>query len=246
MKNTALFIILFSTLIACKQSAKKPVSDENVILSEEEKESGWVLLFDGKTFNGWHNYRTDTISDEWQIENGAMVFTPHPDRIHGINNIITDKKYTNFVLSLEWKISKEGNSGVFWGIYENEKFPVPYQTAPEIQVLDDENHPDGSKSVHQAGAIFGILGPGVDVANNYNEWNQFIIRIDHEENLGNVILNGTKIIEFPVNGEEWDAMVANSKFKDWEGFGKYPTGHIGLQDHANKVWFRNIKIKALD
>ncbi|MGB5463861.1 MAG: family 16 glycoside hydrolase, partial [Aureibaculum sp.] len=64
-------------------------------------------------------------------------------------------------------------------------------------------------------------------------------------NEGSVTLNGTVIVEFPVHGEAWDALVANSKFKDWEGFGKYQTGHIGLQDHSDKVWFRNIKIKKL-
>ena len=246
IKKSLLIILLISAFFACKKEPKQSSVEELSSSTKLEEESGWERLFDGKSFNGWHNYRTDTISDEWQIENGAMVFTPHPDRIHGINNIITDKKYTNFILSLEWKISKEGNSGVFWGVFEDEKFPVPYQTAPEIQVLDNLNHSDGKKSTHQAGAIFGILGPTVDVAKKHDEWNHFIIKIDHKENYGSVVLNGTKIIEFQVRGEEWDSMVANSKFKDWEGFGKYPTGNIGLQDHANKVSFRNIKIKELD
>ncbi len=246
IKKSTLIIFLISAFFACKKTPEKSTKEMLTIPTEIEKESGWESLFDGKSFDGWHNYRTDTISDEWQIENGAMVFTPNPDRIHGINNIITDKKYTSFILSLEWKISKEGNSGVFWGIFEDEKYAVPYQTGPEIQVLDNLNHPDAAKRTHQAGAIFGILGPAVDLSNKENEWNQFIIRIDQKNNLGNVIFNGTKIIEFPVHGEEWDRMVADSKFKDWEGFGKYQTGHIGLQDHANKVWFRNIKIKELD
>jgi len=246
MNKSLLIIFLISAFFGCKQATKKSAIDEQMILSAEEKASGWVRLFDGKSFDGWHNYGTDTISDEWQVKNGAMVFTPHPDRNHGMNNIITDKKYTNFILSIEWKISKEGNSGVFWGIYENKKFPVPYQTAPEIQVLDNVNHPDGSKITHQAGAIFGILGPTVDVTNKAEVWNHFIIRIDHKENIGSVVLNGTEIIEFPVHGEEWDKLVSNSKFKDWEGFGKYHSGNIGLQDHANKVSFRNIKIKELE
>ena len=246
IKKSTLIIFLISAFFACKKTPEESTKEMLTIPIKIEKESGWESLFDGKSFDGWHNYRTDTISDEWQIENGAMVFTPNPDRIHGINNIITDKKYTSFILSLEWKISKEGNSGVFWGIFEDEKYAVPYQTGPEIQVLDNLNHPDAAKRTHQAGAIFGILGPAVDLSNKENEWNHFIIRIDQKNNLGSVIFNGTKIIEFPVHGEEWDSMVADSKFKDWEGFGKYQTGHIGLQDHANKVWFRNIKIKELD
>jgi len=244
MKKTITLLLVLFLFLNCKQEVKKSAENEKIVDVEVENE--WVTLFDGKTFKGWHNYMTDSISDEWQIEDGAMVFTPHPDRNHGMNNIITDQKYTNFILSIEWKISKEGNSGIFWGIFENEKYPVPYQTAPEIQVLDNLNHPDGAKRTQQAGAVFGIVGPENDLMKKHGEWNHFIIKIDHNNNHGSVVLNGTEIIDFPVHGEEWDKMVANSKFKDWEGFGIYQTGHIGLQDHANKVSFRNIKIQELD
>jgi hypothetical protein len=246
MKRLLLSVYLVCAFVACKQGPEKSLIKENNILSKVEIESGWKSLFDGKTFNGWHNYLTDSISDEWQIKNGAMVFTPHPERNHGMNNIITDGKYTNFSLSIEWKISKEGNSGIFWGIFEDKEYPVPYQTAPEIQLLDNLNHPDGSKKTQQAGAIFGIIGPSTDHAKKEGEWNHFVITIDHKVNYGSVILNDVEIVNFPVHGEEWDKMVEKSKFKDWTGFGKYQTGHIGLQDHANEVWFRNIKIKELD
>jgi len=246
IKKVLFTVLIIFIFFACKQSHEKSVIVDNNILTEAEKEAGWVNLFDGRSFTGWHNYMTDSISDEWQIEDGAMVFTPHPDRNHGMNNIITDKQYTNFILSVEWKISKEGNSGIFWGVFENEKYPVPYQTAPEIQVLDNIDHPDGAKRTHQAGAVFGITGPEKDFAKKAGEWNLFIIKIDHKSNNGHVVLNGTEIINFPLHGESWDKMIANTKFKDWEGFGKYQTGHIGFQDHGNKVWFRNIKIQELD
>jgi hypothetical protein len=246
MKRTITLLLMILLFLGCKQEVKKSTVKDETVHDEVENESEWVNLFDGKTFKGWHNYMTDSISDEWQIENGTMIFTPHPDRNHGMNNIITDKKYTNFILSIEWKISEEGNSGIFWGIFENEKFPVPYQTAPEIQVLDNLNHPDGAKKTHRAGAIFGIAGPENDLVKKLGEWNHFIIEIDHKNNNGSVVLNGTEIVKFPVHGKEWDKLVANSKFKDWEGFGRYQTGHIGLQDHGNKVWFRNIKIQELD
>ena len=246
IKKVLFTVLIIFIFFACKQTPEKSVIVENNILTEAEKGAGWVNLFDGRSFTGWHNYMTDSISDEWQIEDGAMVFTPHPDRNHGMNNIITDKQYTNFILSVEWKISKEGNSGIFWGVFENEKYPVPYQTAPEIQVLDNIDHPDGAKRTHQAGAVFGITGPEKDFAKKAGEWNLFIIKIDHKSNNGHVVLNGTEIINFPLHGESWDKMIANTKFKDWEGFGKYQTGHIGLQDHGNKVWFRNIKIQELD
>ncbi len=173
-----------------------------------------------------------------------MAFTPGKE---GGKNIITKDKYTNFILSLEWKISERGNSGVFWGIFEDEAFPEAYQTGPEIQVLDNERHPDANANpkYHQAGALYDMVQPAYDVCNPAGEWNTYIIKVDHNSNSGEVTLNGKVIVEFPVHGAAWDAMVAKSKFKDWKGFGKYQTGHIGLQDHRDKVWYRNIKIKKL-
>ena len=239
----SLFVIFL--VFACKKSTDKTKIEKNLNLSVEEINDGWISIFDGKTFEGWHNYLTDTISDEWQIVEGAMVYIPDPDRSHGMNNLITDKKYTNFILSLEWNISEAGNSGIFWGIYENEKYPVPYQTAAEVQILDNFNHPDGSNPLKQSGAIFGILSSEKKLMNESGEWNQCIIEINHSSNKGIIILNGKEVSNFPVHGEEWDKLIGNSHFKDWEGFGTFQTGHIGLQDHAYGVSFRNMKIKEL-
>ncbi len=246
MKIKLITLLVMLIFIGCKKTTKKQQIEEGSILTEDEIKDGWVSLFDGKSFNGWHNYLTDTISDEWQIADGVMVYTPHPDRSHGMKNMITDKEYTSFILSLEWNISEAGNSGLFWGIFENEKYPVPYQTAPEIQILDNFNHTDGSNPLKQSGAIFGILGSEKKLMKKSGEWNHYTIEINHKTNKGIIILNGEKVSEFPVHGEEWDKLIANSHFKDWEGFGTYKTGHIGLQDHACKVSFRNIKIKELD
>ena len=105
--------------MSCAEKNKNSISNKSSADTNINSDA-WVYLFDGKSFNGWHNYRTDSISEEWQVVDSIMVFKPHPDRIHGINNLITDKEYTNFVLSLEWKISKEGNSGVFWEVFEDE------------------------------------------------------------------------------------------------------------------------------
>lgn len=233
------------TFLGCKNTSDKSHKEDINILTEDEINDGWVSLFDGKTFDGWHNYLTDTISVEWQIADGAMVYAPHPDRSHGMKNVITDKKYTSFILSLEWNISKAGNSGLFWGVYENEKYPVPYQTAAEVQILDNFNHPDGSNPLKQSGAIFGILGSEKKLMNKSGEWNHYLIEINHSTNKGIIMLNWKEVSNFPVHGEEWDKLITNSHFKDWEGFGTYQTGHIGLQDHAYGVSFRNIKIKEL-
>ncbi|REE83390.1 uncharacterized protein DUF1080 [Lutibacter oceani] len=210
-----------------------------------EDNNDWVSLFDGKTFNGWHNYNTKTISDEWQIIDGAMVFTPDPNKDGGINNLVTDNDYTNFKLSIDWKISEGGNSGIFFGVFEDEQFSVPYQTGPEIQVLDDLQHPDKENVTHRSGSLYDMIAPSEEAVKNVGEWNTCIIEINHKTNSGNIWLNEKKIVSFPVEGAEWDTMVSKSKFKDWPAFGKYKTGKIGLQDHGNSVSFRNIKIKEL-
>lgn len=237
-------IIFLVLLISCSGKNKKSSSNIDSVDANISSD-GWVSLFDGESFHGWHNYRKDSISEEWQVVDGAMHLKPDPDRIHGINNLITDKKYTNFILSIEWKISKKGNSGVFWGVFEDEKYPVPYQTGPEIQILDNLNHSDNSKKIHMTGALFGLVGVEKDRMNEFGEWNHFLITIDHRTNRGSVQLNGSEIISFPLQGDEWESLVKNSKFKEWKGFGKYPNGHIGLQDHASEVSFRNIKIKEI-
>ncbi len=209
------------------------------------QESGWISLFDGKTFDGWHLYQSDEITDEWQIEDGILVFNPQKGNTDGLKNLVTDKTFTNFKLSLDWKISKAGNSGIFWSVYESPEYSVPYLTGPEIQILDNLEHPDREDESHRAGALYDMIIPSKNAVKEVGEWNNCVIEINHKTNSGKVWLNDIHIISFPVNGPKWDEMVSKSKFKDWEGFGKYQTGRIGLQDHGDKVSFRNIKIKEL-
>ena len=243
MKQFLIACVFLSLLVSCKNEGKKINKERVVDLKSDED---WTYLFDGKSFDGWHTYLRDTISDQWKIEDGVMFYMPDPDKAQGMNNLVTDKKYKNYELSLEWKISVDGNSGVFYGVLEDEKYVVPYMTAPEIQIRDYTNIPDFTDKQQMSGAIFGIVGVETDVAHKAGEWNQFLIKIDHNENIGLVVLNDKEVANFPVNGEAWNALVADSKFKDWEGFGITEEGHIGLQDHAHGVWFRNIKIKELD
>ncbi|MGC1205641.1 MAG: DUF1080 domain-containing protein [Flavobacteriaceae bacterium] len=246
MKKLILLAVFTIVIFACKDKTKQ--NEEALIEVKEEvevkTESEWITLFDGTNFDNWRGYLTDEMYPEWTIEDGAMLFTPSEK---GGKNIITKDTYTNFVLSLEWKISEGGNSGIFYGVYEDEKFNEAYQTGPEIQVLDNERHPDAKANpkFHQAGALYDLVQPEQDVCKPAGEWNICVLSVNHETNQGSVTLNGTEIVKFPVHGEEWDALVENSKFKDWEGFGKHQTGHIGLQDHSDKVWFKNIKIKKL-
>ena len=244
MKNYIVYILLIALTLSCKKDAK--TSKEASDLKDLSTDKGWVDLFDGKSFDGWHTYMRDTISSQWQIENGVMFYKPDPDKNQGMNNLVTDKKYQNFILSMDWKISVDGNSGVFYGILEDEKFVVPYMTAPEIQIRDYTNIEDFNDHQQMSGAIFGIVGIEKDVAKKPGEWNHFLIKIDHKNNVGSVTLNGAEVANYPVNGDSWRALVENSKFAGWEGFGIHEKGPIGLQDHAHGVWFRNIRIKELE
>lgn len=225
-----------------KDQAKKEMEKEVEV--ETTQKNDWVMLFDGSSFDNWRGYGSESMHPEWTIEGDAMVFTPGEE---GGKNIITKGTYTNFMLSLEWKISENGNSGIFWGVHEDAKFSEAYQTGPEIQVLDNNGHPDAkvANGTHTAGSLYDMIACPTDIVKPAGEWNWCVIEINHETNLGKVRMNGKEVMSFPVHGEEWDKMVENSKFKGWEGFGKYRTGHIGLQDHSDKVWYKNIKIKEL-
>ncbi len=238
------------SLLSCKDDKNK---DENVPMSETtamddnamtSDQGDWETLFDGKNMDGWHAYNGDKPT-QWTIKDNALVLTPTENR-SGSENLITDKEYTDFELSLEWNISEGGNSGVLYAVDEDKKYSEPYATGPEIQVLDNERHPDAKAgTTHQAGALYDMVPPSENVVNPAGEWNTMTITINHKKNIGMVTLNGTQIVEFPVEGEKWKEMISKSKFADWENFGEAKAGKIALQDHGNAVSYRNIKIKEL-
>ncbi|AVR46111.1 DUF1080 domain-containing protein [Christiangramia fulva] len=249
------FLILACSVLAltaCKNENKEKEEEkspnENKEMAQENNENNeWISLFNGKNLEGWKVYGKDSISDQWQVKDGAIVFVPS-EKEKSAENLITKEQFTSFELSLDWKISEGGNSGVMYAVQDNpEKYSEPYMTGPEIQILDNQRHPDAKNGPNRtAGALYDLYPPSKDVTKPAGEWNHEVIRIDHENNQGSVTLNGTKIVEFPAHGPDWDKQVENSKFKDWEGFGKNRTGHIALQDHGHKVWFKDIKIKPLD
>lgn len=252
MKRTGLtFMALAILCLGCKDAREN--QDETLNMEAEEEQmmddqnSGEeISLFNGEDLEGWKAYKADEIT-KWTVEDGALVFTPSEGNTGGTENLLTEEEYTNFELSLEWKISEAGNSGIMWGVQEMDEYDEPYYTGPEIQILDNTAHPDAKNGpVRQAGALYDMVEPSRDVTKPAGEWNSTVIRINYEENRGSVTLNGTLVTEFPLHGEEWEELVDNSKFSDWEDFGSHRTGHIALQDHGDKVWFRNIRIKELN
>ena len=242
MKKILVGLLIASTILACnKETSKKKV--EITVNKEVKKVGKWVSLFDGETLDGWHIYNGGDISTYWGVEEGAIAFAGRKDGPSF--NLVSDKEYTNFKLSLEWKISEAGNSGIMYGVVEDKELNQPYLTGPEIQILDNDKHAEGKIANHRSGSLFDMIAPSKETVKEVGKWNKCVIMINHESNEGKIWINDVLIVEFPVHGEEWDAMVANSKFKDWKHFGKNKTGKIAFQDHNNKVSFRNIMIKEL-
>jgi hypothetical protein len=207
-------------------------------LTEVERQAGWTLLFNGRDFTGWRVYRGGAPKAPWIVEDGAMALTAR-----GGGDLVTEEEFGPFELSLEWKISPNGNSGIMYLVKESEAAANTYNTGPEMQVLDDSGHPDGRIPSHRAGALYDFAEPFVAAAKPVGEWNEARIRFT-----GSAIehwLNGQKVAESSYGDDAWRAKVATTKFKTMPLFGLASTGRIALQDHGDKVWYRNIKIRRL-
>jgi len=224
--------IVLVLVVAALARAAEPAPNT---LTAEEKAAGWKLLFDGKTTAGWRNYKKTDIGAGWKIENGALT---RADK--GAGDIVTADKFGAFELSLEYNISKEGNSGLMFHVAETGD--APWHTGPEIQIQDNKDGHDPQKS----GWLYQLYQPAgdLDAAKPAGEWNQLKVLISPEKCA--TWMNGKLYYEFVKGSDDWNAKVAKSKFAKMEQFGKPTSGHICLQDHGNLVSFRNIKIRAIE
>jgi hypothetical protein len=203
-------------------------------LTDAERTAGWRLLFDGRTTDGWRGYMMDRMPDGWQVVDGALTRTARA------GDIITNEKFRDFELALDWKVAEGGNSGVFLRAIEGP--PLIYQAAPEIQILDDEAHRDGRSELTSAGALYGLYPARDGVVRPAGEWNtsRIVVRGKHVEHW----LNGEKLFECEIGSDDWNRRVAASKFAEWPEFAQAAEGHIGLQDHGTFVAYRNIRIRS--
>ncbi|HEY9007628.1 3-keto-disaccharide hydrolase [Ohtaekwangia sp.] len=210
-------------------------------LTPAESKAGWKLLFDGTSTKGWHVYNKSSNGAAWKIADGELYLDASAKE--GRGDLVTDSEYENYELTLEWKVSACANSGILFNVVEDAKYAHVYLTGPEMQVLDNSCHPDAKINKHRAGDLYDLIACSTETVKPAGEWNE--VKIISKNSHYEFWLNGTKVVTFTMHDAAWDEMVKNSKFKSMPDFGKAKKGHIALQDHGDKVSFRNIRIREL-
>ena len=223
-----------TTPVAPAAATAAPTSDN--ALTAAEQADGWRLLFDGTSTKGWRGYKTDSVPNGWRAENGILTKTG------STGDILTADQYGNFELALDWRIEKGGNAGIFYR--GTEEYDHIYWSAPEYQLLDDANAPDGKSRLTSAAAAYALYPPPEGIVKPAGEWNstRIVVNGAHVEHW----LNGQKVVQYELWSPDWEAKVKASKFKDWPNYGRAKSGYIAIQgDHDGALALRNIKIRTL-
>ena len=217
-------------------------------ISEREAKEGWKLLFDGKTTNGWRGAKLDKFPAKgWVVENGILkVLAGNGGESTNGGDIVTTRTYRNFILKVDFKITKGANSGIKYFVDPSMNKGAGSAIGCEFQILDDLRHPDaklGVKGNRKLGSLYDLIPAPANKPFDINQFNtaMIVVRGNHVEHW----LNGVKLLEYERNNQEWNALVAYSKYKNWPNFGNFTDANILLQDHGNEVWFKNVKILEL-
>jgi hypothetical protein len=244
--RTYLAILGAAGLLSACSAPKVEDTNTTDTTAVEAPAGEWISLFDGQTLNGWSKYGGGEVGKAWKVENGEFYL----DAANKANwakgdggDIVTNEEFENFHFKCEWKISPNGNSGIIFLVHESPEFPNTYHTGPEMQVLDNDGHPDAKIISHRAGDLYDLIVSSQEMAKPVGEWNQAEVILNQGKL--DLILNGTTVVSTTLWTPEWDALVAGSKFKDMPGFAKYKKGKIALQDHGDVVHYRNLSIKKL-
>ncbi|NOT07323.1 MAG: DUF1080 domain-containing protein [Gemmatimonadales bacterium] len=229
MRRTLLLLLLGSAGTATAQNTAPK-------LSSREVAAGWRLLFDGQTTHGWRGFKRDSVPSGWSVVDATLT------KSAATGDIMTRDQFANFELELDWQISKGGNSGIFFrGTEEENRI---YWTAPEYQLLDDENTFDGRNRLTSAGSAYGLYAPPEGILKPPGEWNttRILVKDSHVEHW----LNGKKLLEYELGSEDWEAKVKASKFAVWPKYGRAKRGHIAIQgDHEGRLSIRKVKIREI-
>ncbi|HOW40264.1 MAG TPA: DUF1080 domain-containing protein [Bacteroidales bacterium] len=214
----------------------------NNTISEAETKDGWKLIFDGQSTTGWHGYNMTVFPDCWAIEDACLTMNTTGGAES--QDIITDKVYRNFALSIDYKTDTAANSGIIFQVKEDPKYKFPYETGAEMQIIDDEGWPGKLEEWQKSGANYAMYTAKTKAHKPVGEWNNIFLVVNN--NKVTQILNGVTVVEYEKYTDEWTKLRNSGKWADYPDYGKYDEGNISLQNHGSKVWFRNIKIKELE
>lgn len=233
--------------MACGDHSEAPSAKDTTMadkkMTREESGQKPVSLFDGKSFTGWHRFNGDKEISSWTIEDSSLVCLGTAKDAHG-GDIVTDNDYENFELSWDWKVTKGANSGVMYHVIEGAKYQAPYETGPEYQVIDDIGFPGKLEEWQKAGADYAMYLPNEKKKlSPVGGWNssKIVFNKGHVEHW----LNGEKILEFQAWSDDWNKKKKEGKWKDYPDYATAKKGKIALQDHGNKVYYKNIMITVL-
>jgi hypothetical protein len=238
MKKTFLWLIILTMGLyfsGCKQADNK--------LTDQEAQEGWVLLFDGKTLDGWRDFKGEGVTAPWKAEKGTLTSLGQGSDSTGY--IVTGKQYENFIITFDWKISEAGNSGLLYHVVERPEYKVPYVTGPEYQIIDDIGFPDKLEEWQKAGADYAmyVADTNKKVIKRAGAWNTSKIVFDNGH--AEYWLNGEKLLEFEAWTDDWFARKSGGKWDFAPEYGLARSGHFAVQDHGSRVWFKNMKLKEL-
>jgi len=237
--RAAMISQLALVIAGCTQVGNAPAASTAsgaVALTPEQKAAGWRSLFDGTSTSAWRGYKSPTFPAGWRIADGVLT------KSGSVGDLVSKDQFGNFELALDWNLSTGGNAGIFYR--GTEEYDHIYWSAPEYQLLDDANHPDGKSRLTSAGAAYALYPSPAGVVKPAGEWNSTLIvvngsRVQHW-------LNGQRLLEYELGSPDWEAKVKASKFVAYPNYGRAPRGYIGIQgDHDGVLSIRNVRIREI-
>lgn len=248
MKKIAILLLPVVALFSCHSTGNNSngnsdsLSNNNSAAKENisaKSTAKWQTIFNGKDLTGWRGFQNKP-TNAWEVKNGVLHCDGHKKGA-AHTDLITDKEYKNFALSIQWKISPESNSGIMFHV--SEKYPSTYLSGPEYQIVDDKGWSGGLAPWQHTGCNYAMQVADTIPVNPIGAWNttKIVVNGAHVEHW----LNGTKILAYELWSPEWEKQKSAHKWKDVAEYGMSKTGHIALQYHGGDVWFKNIKLKVL-
>jgi len=232
------FLLPIIVLIAACESPRE--NDGSLPPAAAQDTTSWDVLFDGESLEGWRGFRAEGIPEGWMVtEEGDLHFATSAGDIN--LGLITEDEYSNFDLRFEWRVAPGGNSGVFFHVTDEGE--TIWETGPEYQIVDNEQHADGETPTTSAASNYGLYGPDENhalPAGAYNE-GRIVVEEGHVEHF----LNGQRVVDYELGSDEWEALVAESSFSELPAYGRTGSGHIALQE-GGPVWYRNVRIQRLE